>query len=154
MARLFPLLFTLVGGVVAYLGVGDLFAAKASQDWPTVRGVIISSSVERQDDRGSSDRDSTTYHAQIIYEFWVDEMKFTGDRVAFGEFGSSDPAHARRIVSRYPNGESVAVYYSEADPTECLLEPGIKAQAWFLPGVGLLFFIVGIFLVVYIPRVI
>jgi type IV secretory pathway TrbD component len=44
------------------------------------------------------------------------------------------------------------VYYMPANPEECLLEPGIKAQSWFLPGFGLVFFVVGSLMAVFIPR--
>lgn len=37
-------------------------------------------------------------------------------------------------------------------PDVCLLEPGVKGQALILPGMGLIFFIVGSFMAVALPR--
>ena len=142
------MIFILVGGLVAYIGIRDLLFARASLDWLTTEGKIISSSVERKIDR---DRDSSTYQAEIQYEFAVNGVTYSGTRVAFGEHGSNNSTHAKDIVFRYPKGSSVTVYYSESDPDTCLLEPGVQAQVWFLPVSGLIVFIIGLFLAVYLP---
>jgi hypothetical protein len=78
-----------------------------------------------------------------LYEFSVEGITFNGNRVAYGDYGSNSPSHARRIANRYPKGKSVTVYYMPENPEECLLEPGLKAQVWILPGVGLIFFAAG-----------
>ena len=112
-------------------------------DWPGTPGKVIESSVGRRRSSGSNGGSSTTYHAEILYEFTVESTKFNGNRVAYGDYGSSNPSHARRVVNRYPKGKNVTVHYMPGNPEECLLEPGLKGQSWFLPGVGLIFFVVG-----------
>ncbi len=139
---LFALVFVAVGVFIAYLGFQDMAKAKASAQWPTTQGAITESSVERHH-RKSGNRSSTTFHAKVLYEFSVGGNIFTGDRVAYGDFDSSFTSHAQKIVARYPQGQSVTVYYLPENPSECLLEPGLKAQAWFMPGIGALFFMAG-----------
>ncbi|KKL50012.1 hypothetical protein LCGC14_2309750 [marine sediment metagenome] len=150
-SRILPLLFVVVGAGAGFFGIRGLIRARASADWPTAEGKVVASSVERHRNTGSRGS-STTYHAEILYEFSVEGTTFNGDRVAYGDYGSGNSSHARRIVNRYPKGKSVTVYYMPDNPEECLLESGLKAQSWFLPGFGLLFFTVGSVMAVYLPR--
>jgi hypothetical protein len=151
-SRMFPFIFVVVGASVSFFGVRGLVRAKASLDWPSIQGKVVESSVERQRSSGSNGG-STTYQAEILYEFIVDGTTFNGDRVAYGDYGSSNPSHARRIVNRYPKGKSVIVYYMPSNPEESLLEPGVKGQSFFLLGFGLIFFTAGSLMVVFLPRV-
>ena len=111
-------------------------------------GRIQNSSVEyhRSDNSG-------TYHAEVFYTFTVDGQARSGNTVAFGDYGSSNPSHAQGIVNRYPKDKVVSVRYLSTAPDVCVLEPGFHAQALFLPGVGAIFLIVGTLLAVFLPRV-
>ena len=148
-SRIFPFIFVVAGAIVSFIGINGLVKAKASAGWPSSPGQIISSSVESRRSTGDSGRSSTTYHAEIFYEFSVAEITFNGTRIAYGDYGSSSPSHARQIVNRYPKGTSVTVYYMPENPEECLLEPGLHAQAWMLPGLGLIFFVAGVLMVYF-----
>jgi len=150
-SRIFPLIFITVGAGAAFFGGRELARARASADWPFIRGEVVGSSVERH--HGSESKGGgTTYHAEILYEFAVGGAVFNGNRVAYGDYGSSNPAHARRLVNRYPEGRSVVVHYMPGNPEECLLEPGLKGQAWLLPGLGLVFFAAGSLMAVFLPK--
>jgi len=151
-ARIFPLIFILVGAGTGFFGVRGLIRANASTNWPTAEGRVMASSVDRRRSSSSNGGSSTTYHAEILYEYSVDDTTFDGNRVAYGDYGSSSPSHARRVVNRYPVGKTVMVHYMSDNPEESLLEPGIQLQSWFLPGFGLLFFTVGSLMAVYLPR--
>ena len=128
---------------MSFIGINGIVKAKASADWPSSPGQIVSSSVEGRSSTGDVGRSRTTYHADIVYEFLVGGMTFNGTRVAYGDYGSSSSSHSTRIVDRYPKGKSVTVYYMPENPEECLLEPGVHAQAWILPGLGLICFAAG-----------
>ena len=147
-SRLFPLPFMIAGGLILYFGSRNLQRAKDSSDWPTAQGVVQRSSVEYHD----SDEGGGTYHAEVMYEFTVDGATFSGNCVAFGDYGSSNPSHARRIVNKYPKGTAVNVYYMRENPEVCVLEPGLKGQTWFLPAFGLVFFVVGSLIAMFLPR--
>ena len=150
-SRVFPLIFIAAGAGVAYAGWLGLAKAWASKGWPTAPGTVVASSVERQENRRSG-RTSVTYHAGIRYQFQVGGTTFDGNRVAYGDYGSSSASHARGIVDRYPMGRSVTVHYKPGGPEECLLDPGLKGQTFVLPGIGLIFFLAGLFMAVAIPR--
>jgi hypothetical protein len=153
MLRIFPLIFVVVGAVIAFLGIRGLVRAKASLQWPSIQGQILESSVERHHSSGSNGS-STTYHAEILYKFILNDTTFNGNRVAYGDYGSSNPSHARQIVNKYPKNKIITVYYMPDNPEECLLEPGVKMQSWFLPAFGIIFFTVGCLMAIFIPRAI
>jgi hypothetical protein len=146
--RLFPWPFVLVGAGLLFFGGRALLRARESVAWPTTEGTVRKSTVEYH----SGDKGGGTYHAEVFYNYSVDGVAVSGNRVAYGDYGSSDPSHAQGIVNRYPNGAKVTVYYMPGHPDESVLEPGLALQAWILPGMGLLFFIVGCAMVVFLPR--
>lgn len=145
---IFSLIFVVVGASAAVFGICELIRAKVSVDWPTTQGKVVASSVEYH----VSDEEGVTYHAEVMYDFSVNNTTFSGNRIAYGDYGSSNPSHARRIVDRYPKGKSVTVHYMPGNPEECLLEPGIKRQSFFLPGFGLIFFTVGSLMAILLPK--
>ena len=145
--RIFPWPFILAGVYTVFFGTRNVFRASESANWPTAQGIIQGSSVEYH-----SSNKGGTYHAHVWYVYHLNGTAFSGDRVLYGDFGSSDPSHAQEIVNRYPVGKSVIVYYMPANTEECVLEPGIKPQTWFLPGFGMVFFSVGAVMAVFLPR--
>ena len=151
-SRIFPLIFVAAGAGVVYAGWLGLAKARASTGWPTAPGTVVASSVERREHSGSKGGKSVTYEAAVLYEFPVDGATYNGNRVAYGDYGSSSASHARGIVNRYPKGSAVTVHYRPGSPEECLLEPGVKGQTLVLPGIGLVFLFAGLFMAVVIPR--
>jgi len=138
------LIFAAVGIGVLIWGVMTVKNAYASSSWPTTTGKIVESRVDhRRSSSGSRSSSSTTYHAEIGYTYTVDGNTYDGDRVSFGEYGSSNSSHARSVVRRYPVGQSVEVCYDPADPTSACLEAGVSWSTWFLPGFGAAFGVVG-----------
>ena len=147
-ARIFPLPFILVGAATLFFGGRSLHRAKESVAWPEANGQIMSSGVEyRRGDKGGG-----TYHAEIRYTFTVNGQTHSGNKIAFGDYGSSNPSHARGVVNRYPKDKSVSVRYMPTDPDVCILEPGIQGQAWALPGFGLLSLAVGTLMALFLPK--
>ena len=134
---------TLAGAIMTFFGARGLMLANQSKSWPSVTGKIVASSVEKSRGTDSKGRSSTSYHARIKYEFTVDAQAFTGKRVAFGDHGG-DSSHANKMVKRFPKGKKVPVFYQPANPKKCLLEPGVKGQAFILPSIGLIFLLIGI----------
>ena len=148
-ARIFPWPFAIAGALMLFFGTRSLIRAHESMHWPTTPRVIQNSSVEyRSGNKGGA------YHAHILYNYNLNGTAFSGDRVAYGDYGSSDSSHAQEIVNHYPVGANVTVYYIQSIPEECLLEPGIKMQALVIPGVGLFFFLAGVLMLVFLPGVI
>jgi hypothetical protein len=142
--RIIPLLLTFIGVPMLYFGCRELLRANQSRTWPTAQGVIQNSSL----DSGSKGE----YWAHVMYDFTVNATAFNGNRVAFGDYGSSILSHAQGVVNRYPKGKAVTVYYDPKNPQVCLLEPGVKVQAWFVPGFGFVFLAIGGLIAVFIQK--
>lgn len=153
--RLFPLLFIVAGAGLAYHGIHEFMGAKDSTKWPVAEGRVIASSITlHQDDIRHRDRVGDTYHAKIQYEFSVEGITYRGNRIAAVDYGMNDPAHARRLVQRYPEGKVVQVHYKPGDPEVCLLKPGIQKLSWLMPGAGLAFFLAGIIMAAFLPMLV
>lgn len=142
---LLPAVFIVIGVIILANGIKSVAKAKESVNWPSCTGVIVSSEMGRHTDSDSG----TTYSADIVYEFTVNSDLISSGKVKFGKVNTSNPSDARKVLNKYPEGKEVVVYYSESDPYESVLEPGVHKSTWFLPGFGLAFASFGaIFMVV------
>ena len=136
------LIFTGIGvGVGWFIGWPTLQDAKASESWPSVKGKVIESELVRSRNKDNK----SSYSADVIYEFTVDGEEFEGDNVWFGQYGSSNRSEMQKIVTEYPVGKEVDVYYKPDDPNESVLQPGAFTSSYMLlifggifAGVGLL----------------
>ena len=144
---------------ITIAGIVGIQRAKESTDWPEVRGRIVSSSIDSKISTNTGKQDSKprskkkrTYFPKIRYQYSVEGKTLTGTRIAYGDLGSENKSSVRRIVNRYPTGKEVSVFYRPSDPKECLLEPGVKGQTWFLPIFGLVFCVGGIVMAVSTRR--
>ena len=141
----FGAMFALIGICIFYLGIRDLIRAKASVDWPTSPGKVLSSSVVQ---KRNSDGD-LYYHAEVVYEFKVNNTTYSGKRIAYGinhkHYGSSNPSEAQEIVNRYPQDKNVTVHYMPNNPKVCVIEVGVKGQvSSSLQFIGIYFVIFGL----------
>lgn len=148
-SRIFPLIFIVAGGSILFFGIFNIIKANNSEHWPRAEGMILSSSVEGKRSTSSS---TSTYHAYIRYKFNVKNVVFNGTKISYGDYGSSDSSHATKIVSKYPKNKNITVYYNDNNPEECVLEPGLKGQAFLLPGIGLILVIIGSLMAIFIPK--
>jgi hypothetical protein len=153
LSRPFPLLWIFMGIIGLYVGGNGIYQAKESAEWPSTNGVVQTSKLEfRSTPYDFKSKGKGIYHAKIVYQFHVKEQTYRGTQIAFGDFDTSDPSHAQQIVTRYPKGKTVKVYYRDSDPDICVLEPGIQARAWFFPTISLVFCVIGILMVIFFPK--
>ncbi len=146
--RIFPLPFLLVGIFIFGIGMRDVMRAKDSKNWPTTVATVQKSVVKTD----VGEEGGFSYSALVLYEFEVNGFGHSGDRVTFGDFGSGDEERVKEIVKRYPEGTEVRVYFHPNDPDLSILEPGLTARAWAIPGFGFVFLIIGIFMAIILPR--
>lgn len=151
--RIFPLPFLLIGAVTLYFSDSNPLQAYASSSWPAAQGKIERSIVKASySSAGSRTFRSETYKAEVDYRYTVGAVSFVGHRVAFGDYGSSDPGHAEAVVNRYPAGSNIRVHHDPSDPEESVLDPGIKFHTWFAPAAGLAFLLAGLVMAIFLPR--
>jgi hypothetical protein len=141
--NLFLSVFVIVGMVVAWQGKKRLAIAKRSAGWPYVMGKVISSEMEIDRDTDSDRGTSITYSAEVMFEYEVGGVSYAANRVSFGQYGSSSPGPARKILNKYPADEAVKVYYDPADPQNSVLEPGVTFSTYMVLIGGLVFIFSG-----------
>lgn len=63
------------------------------------------------------------YAPRVVYEYEVQGRRYRSERLFLGQrILSSDLASADRLMSRYPVGSQVTVYYQPTDPSQATLE--------------------------------
>ena len=150
-AKIFFGIFCLFIGLVSAFGgnqIEKIKKAHLSTLWPSSEGKIISSEVESKTSstRGVGHGYSTSYFANIAYEYSVGGKKYTYKRISYGDYGSSDRVRTERIINSYSKDEMVRVYYNPADPSESVLERGASLPTYIPLGIGIIFSLSGVML--------
>jgi hypothetical protein len=134
-----------LGTLVLAISLIRVYKFRASKTWISTTGKIISSEMETR--RGGRRR-SITYHAAIVYDYSVEGTKYSGNRICFGDYGSSDANHARQILNRYPAGMQVSVYYNPSKPKDAVLERRLSWTVYLALIVGFAVSALGILLAI------
>ncbi len=144
-ASVFFGVFMLVGIGLFFLGIQAWKNAEASRSWPSVQGKVISSEVTTRHSHssGSHGGTSTTYGAEIIYQYSYQGQEYRSNKGGMMRSSSSEYSFADRTVRRYPPGTPVKVFVDPKKPSESLLTPG---AGWGEPAMivmGLIFGLIG-----------
>ena len=116
-------IFPAIGIVIALFSYHAYSTRMASNTWPTVGGVIVKSEIETHERSTSNDgsqKSETVRYPKIAYEYQIDGQNYKSTRISF----SSSSGDAQQIVARYPQGQSVQVYYNPDHPQRAVLVPG------------------------------
>ena len=142
----------LLGVVVSGYGCRDTRSAKESLYWPETPGVVTASFVHEYTEIDDSE---PTFTPRIGYLYTVDEKTYSNDLISF-EFNSirskseKTKSWAETVISDYPIGSAVTVYYNPANPQISVLQKG-AATDWKIfwgclfivtGATGVLFFII------------
>jgi len=134
----------LAGLGITYVGTIQLYEAMTSVSWPTCEGVITHSEVVPPRHAGAGQPNEVS----IRYDYTVEDKKYTGDRYRFAYTVTLNPnREVAGIVAAHPVGTVVKVYYSPSSPTTSVLVPGTNWAVYFLLGTGVVFFLVGVWVV-------
>ena len=132
-------LMVIMGLAAGVVGILNLSKARESAGWTETEGEVIASDVDRKGSSSSSNR----WRARVRYKYSVNGEVFECDRVDFVKANMS-LTKAKERAGQYSAGTQVTVYYDPADPSEAVLENGVKLQVYFMPGIGLVFVVIGI----------
>lgn len=143
----FSVIFLVIGCIAVSIGRKVVRLAEESPRWPTATGTIVKSSIEQ--DRNNK---YAHYRFEILFRFSVNGTYHTGNRLSYNGFDTSKNVYDASLVSRYPTGKSVAVYYCPEDPDECVLVPGGSAGTNFIEILGWVFLVVGVAMPVALLR--
>jgi len=128
---------------------------KEVQDWPTVQGTISSSDFDCWDEEKKVDDryvTETKCSASIEYKYTINGNSFINNdiRPDNGIKTTYDRKTAQKIVSKYPLGAKIDVFYNPEDMSNSILEKRINLGAWllyllpFILGMAILFVVVKI----------
>lgn len=108
-----------VGASLVIRGVRGSGRRRTASSWPVTSGTILMSTIQVQR-TGSSRREIPV----VVYSYQVGRDVYQGSRIRVGdELGSvSVSGHARSVLSRYPVGSTVHVFYDPTDPRASALE--------------------------------
>jgi hypothetical protein len=104
-------------------GVTQLYESIRGYSWPHVNGTVISSAA-RSERMNSGKGEWISHWPEVRYEYIVGNRRVTADRIRFIVRGMNEK-ETQRVVSSYPMGKAVTVYYDPWDASTSVLEPGI-----------------------------
>jgi|SRR5688572_22029091 len=98
----------------------------AVSQWPSTIGTVHASYLQR---RRSSNNGGSTNYPVVQYSYQVGGQAYQGTKLAPGpEVGGTG---AGKVVTRYPAGAQVMVFYNPENPSDAVLETKAPAQ-WIL----------------------
>lgn len=133
---LWPIMIVVLGAGGAIYGVILRGRGEDTLRWPSVRGKVYASRVVEEQSRDADNE--TMYRPDIRYEYVVDGKEFAAKRLALEDTSASWRSYADGVVSRFPIGREVEIFYNPDNPSEALLEPK-DAVKW-----GVVFLVAGI----------
>ncbi len=106
-----------------YHGQHMTAVAKESLSWPAVTGLITQSGLKARRRSSAGTERPARFRLAISYEYIVDDDRFQNDVVQFNQ-GDLSTAELERLVSAYPVGRQVDVFYNPARPAQSVLLRG------------------------------
>lgn len=101
--------------------------ARLSKNWRSTPGKIISSELDAQTTTDEDGYQTTTYIANIIFQYSVNNVSFECDCINF-DYGmrTSNKHKQQSIVEQYPAGSQVMVHYDPDEPEQAVLEKRVN----------------------------
>jgi hypothetical protein len=109
---------------------------KQSLSWPSVQGEMVRSELVQRTTGSGVSGNSTTYRAEVEYNYQVRARSYRGDKVCIGvDVGTGSLNRGEERGERYPVKSPVTVYYNPDNPQEACLERKVDAP-FFLYLIG------------------
>ena len=135
------------GGIFGVMGASLLVYGwnlnrqrKVAPGWPSVKGKVTSSQVDRTSvSTGRIGFSPVVFVPVIQYSYQVNDLAYQRDNLASGKADAYNSVTAQNVVDRYRPGKVVTVYYNPSNPGEALvdLDPR-KGDFYVRAGVGVL----------------
>jgi hypothetical protein len=126
---IFALVFLFTGG-------SDLIKAIDSYGWNTADGVILRSSIYKENKK--------KYKWNVEYTYSVNNLHYNSDNFKYGAFINfrlldSKQNIMNKRVAKYPSGKKIKVYYNPDDASESVVLNGLSGGVFLLPFLGVVF---------------
>ena len=131
---LFGLAFVTAGCFFTYKIFNEVFENAHTRAWTKTECEVISSAVEKNNDR---------YYFDVLYQYHFRSREFEGKEYSLNYKGSDDYGEAQRLTFLYPPGSVTLCYVNQKSPGRAVLihEPLWKGLFAFFP---LIFVAVGV----------
>ncbi len=136
--NLLTLVFLVAGIYMVIPSAKNLYRIQNAQQWAQVEGIIISAEVQQKfmDERTNGQE----YLPKVWYSFMVNGTQFLSDRFSFADEFTPSRSAALKLVSDYPAGKKIKVFYDTTDPSFAVLARlGVPWKDCVLAGLGALF---------------
>lgn len=101
----------------------------ASQQWPMINGVVVNSHAEASFSIGDNNDETTYYVAVITYEYVVNGIRYTNDRIGWqGDEYRTSMEEAQQLADIYPTDATVVVHYDPDEPAVSVLDITLPGQ--------------------------
>lgn len=135
---IFGLPFFVVGCYFLNTTAHSLYDVMRMATWSQTQGELTSANLS-----SSTSSKTTTYRATAQYRYRVDDVEYTGNRVAIHNGGDNVGQFQQQLGNQlglmYRNREPVTVYYNPGDPVDAVLNRDIR---WEMIGFKSIFIIV------------
>jgi hypothetical protein len=115
------LIFVLIGVLLFFFVTQQWIRAYASLDWQTTQGKVTTSKAipcSRRYHRFGS-------QASIVYKYSVHGASYSSNNITFAfDSLTRSCGNAEKVITQYPLGKSVVVYYDPKNPEQSVLRPG------------------------------
>lgn len=125
----------LIGAIFMYKSLKIRVISNKAKLWPTTRGSVTSCEVKEDILRSSTGSIVNVYYVEISYDYQVNGVSFTGNRITFGS-PHYDYQTASLIKEHFNAGKEINVYYNQNLPDESVLVPYSRhALRSMIPGI-------------------
>ena len=121
----------LIGAVCLFIGLRNRARARASAEWLTVPGNLLSFEITR----GKTKR-QTHYYPHLEYEYTVNGTRYTSKRISFGYLAYDSEDEAKSDIERRVQRNPTKVYYNPKNPKDAVLICGGASGSAVLIGIG------------------
>lgn len=116
-----------------------ILRSRRNKSWPSTIGTVVSAEVRRSESKSVTNGmviDSVSYEPYIKYNYSVGGRECENDKFTAAVLsGIREPAGAEAILTGYPVGSQVAVFYNPLTPEDSVLVPGgSEGEFVFPPG--------------------
>jgi hypothetical protein len=123
------------------MGVSMVRQGLESKNWPIAEGRVVVSRITKW-----KNPEGDYFSPDILYEYKVDGILYSSSKLALLDSidTTTEQISLKKtmdVVSRYPIGQTVQVYYKPENPNFAVLEPGPRTGHWVMLGVGAFLFI-------------
>jgi len=154
--RIFPLTFGLGGLLMAGIGIWSVQKGMESEGWETVQGTILKSDIKKNEsttrDAKGFRRTNTSYIVTVNYFFEIDDNRYEGNTISFGNVSHSERSDAQKELKSYPKGKEVKVYFNPEDPDDSVLKKGVVWPMWIVIGIGAVILFVSLLASIFLPK--